>query len=62
MLEYIQGLAVKNGYSKLLVETYESEEFSLAQRFYEQQGFSPAGRIERYIDDSIAMLVYAKRI
>jgi GNAT superfamily N-acetyltransferase len=62
MLGYIKRLAMKYGYKKLLVETYASQEFTVARRFYEQQGFTLDGKIDRYIDDEVAMLVYGKRL
>ena len=62
MIDYIQHVALILGYSKLLVETYDSVEFAEARRFYDKQGFKQLGQIEKYIDDKVAMLVYGKRL
>ena len=62
LLTEIEKLAVKMGFGKLLVETYEHADFQKARRFYERNGFEQAGRIDGYLSDGSAMIVYAKRI
>ena len=62
LINYIMDIANRQGYKKMLIETYSSEEFAVARNFYQRHGFEQTGKIERYIDDDIAMLVYSKRI
>jgi GNAT superfamily N-acetyltransferase len=62
LLAAIEEVAARLGYRKLLVETYEHEDFAKARRFYERNGFQQAGRIGGYLRDGSAMLVYAKSI
>ncbi len=62
LLTAVEKIAVREGYRKLFVETYEHEDFERARRFYEQNGFSQIGRVRGYLDDGSAMIVYAKGI
>jgi ribosomal protein S18 acetylase RimI-like enzyme len=62
LLVAIEGVAVEEGYRKLLVETYQHEDFEKARRFYENNGFCEAGRIADYLGDGSAMVVYAKSL
>ena len=62
LLEEIESLARQKGFAKLLVETYEHADFDKARRFYERNGFERAGKVEDYLPDGSAMIVYAKRI
>ena len=50
------------GYRKLLIETYDSATFSRAIRFYAHAGFRKAGRIENYLPDGSAMVVFLKEL
>jgi ribosomal protein S18 acetylase RimI-like enzyme len=50
------------GYRKLFIETYDSATFSRAIRFYTKAGFRKAGRIENYLPDGSAMLVFLKEL
>jgi ribosomal protein S18 acetylase RimI-like enzyme len=62
LLTEIERLAAGRGFSKLLVETYEHADFDKARRFYERNGFAQTGRIEDYLPDGSAMIVYAKHV
>ncbi|GEM_PF-317270 len=62
LLAAVEKIAVREGYRKLLVETYAHEDFEKARRFYERGGFREVGRVDDYLDDGSAMLVYAKDI
>ena len=62
LLAAVEKIAVAEGYRKLLVETYEHEDFKKARRFYERNGFREIGRVNGYLDDGSAMIVYAKSI
>ena len=62
LLAAVEKIAAGEGYRKLLVETYEHEDFAKARRFYESNGFSEVGRIAGYLRDGSAMVVYAKSI
>ncbi len=62
LLRAIEKLAVERGYRKLLVETYDHEDFARAKRFYASQSFEELGQIARYLDDDSSMLVYGKKL
>lgn len=62
LLAAVERIAVGEGYRKLLVETYEHGDFQKARRFYERNGFYEIGRVNGYLDDGSAMIVYAKGI
>lgn len=55
-----EQMAADRGYRRLLVETYEHDDFDKARRFYERNGFCEAGRIAGYLDDGSAMIVYTR--
>jgi hypothetical protein len=57
-----ERLARQKGFGKLLVETYTHPDFDKARRFYERSGFEQAGRIDDYLSDGSAMIVYAKHL
>ncbi len=50
------------GYKNFLIETYDSPTFEKARSFYKAKGFSEIGRIEDYLPDGAAMIVFGKRI
>jgi len=60
LLAAIKRIAVKDGFRKLLVETYGHTDFDRARRFYERNGFRQAGQIVDYLPDGAPMIVYAK--
>lgn len=62
LLAAVEEVAVEKGYRKLLVETYQHEDFEKARRFYESNGFRETGRIANYLSDGSAMVIYAKTI
>lgn len=62
LLTAIERIAVEKGFRKLLVETYEHEDFNKARRFYERNGFRRTGRIADYLPDGSPMIVYAKTL
>ncbi|MDD5170631.1 MAG: GNAT family N-acetyltransferase [Syntrophales bacterium] len=49
---------LRAGYRKVFVETYSSDEFDRARRFYEEMGCRVAGHIESYLRPSVDMVVY----
>jgi GNAT superfamily N-acetyltransferase len=55
-------LARTKGFQKLFIETYSQDVFHNARLFYEAQGFEMVGRIENYLSDFSAMVVYMKRL
>lgn len=62
LLAAVEKIAIERGYRKLLVETYEQDDFDTARRFYESNGFRKTGRIADYLGDGSAMVVYAKAL
>jgi GNAT superfamily N-acetyltransferase len=62
LLSEVERLAEHLGFAKLMVETYEHPDFDRARRFYERNRFEQTGRIDEYLADGSAMIVYAKRI
>ena len=62
MISAIEKRAVQAGYRKLFVETYESPTFETARSFYKAKGFCEMGRIENYLPDGSAMIVFGKII
>lgn len=62
LLAAVEVVAAEKGHTKLLVETYQHVDFDKARRFYERNGFAPAGQIADYLPDGSAMIVYAKSI
>ncbi len=62
LLTEIEQLAAGRGFRKLLIETYDHADFDKARRFYERNGFRQAGRVDDYLPDGSAMIVYAKHI
>lgn len=62
LVGYIQEVAITSGYRQMLIETYNSDEFALARKFYQRHGFSQTGQIEHYINQDTAMLVYSKQL
>lgn len=47
------------GYRKLFVETYSSNEFARARKFYEKFGFVEAGHVKEYISETSDMVVFS---
>jgi len=62
LIDAIRKQAVRNGHKKLLVETYDSKTFDKARSFYEGKGFRQIGRIENYLPDGSAMVVFGMDI
>jgi GNAT superfamily N-acetyltransferase len=62
LMDTIQEQAVKAGYKKLFIETYEHPTFEKAHLFYRSKGFRQVGRVENYLSDGSAMLVFGKQI
>lgn len=60
LIDAAQDLAAERGYKKFFVETYESDTFAKARRFYRRKGFTRLGRIEKYLPDGEAMVVFGK--
>lgn len=62
LMKQIERIAREKGYKKLFVETYSSDGFADARRFYVDVGFEETGRIADYMPDGSDMIVYAKRL
>ncbi len=62
LMDSITEKAQRAGYKKLLIETYSSPTFEKARSFYKTKDFSEVGRIEDYLPDGAAMVVFGKRI
>jgi GNAT superfamily N-acetyltransferase len=62
LIDWITEKAQRAGYKKLLIETYSSPTFDKARFFYKAKGFCEVGRIEDYLPDGAAMVVFGKRI
>ena len=62
LIDLITEKARQAGYKKFLVETYSSPTFEKARSFYKAKDFSEIGRIEDYLPDGAAMVVFGKRI
>ena len=62
LLESVEALAVRMGFSKLFVETYRQPEFRKAQQFYKARGFEKAGQIKDYLPSSHDMIVFKKNL
>jgi GNAT superfamily N-acetyltransferase len=60
LLSAAEEQALALGYSRLLVETYTSREFTSARSFYTKSGYIPAGIISDYIENGVDMIVYSK--
>ncbi|MGD8784228.1 MAG: GNAT family N-acetyltransferase [Thioalkalispiraceae bacterium] len=50
--------ASRDGYRKLFIETYENNTFKSAVEFYRSQGFRQVGKVDGYLPDGSAMLVF----
>jgi GNAT superfamily N-acetyltransferase len=62
LMDAVKELAVQTGYTKLLVETYDSSTFEKARHFYHAKGFLQIGRVENYLPDGSAMIVFAMQL
>ncbi|MFH1719552.1 MAG: GNAT family N-acetyltransferase [Planctomycetota bacterium] len=62
LIAAIKERAIRHGYKKLLVETYDGETFEKARSFYSSKGFSRIGRIENYLPDGSPMVVFGMEI
>ncbi|MEN8906828.1 MAG: GNAT family N-acetyltransferase [Clostridiales bacterium] len=62
MMLYIEDYAVKSGFKRLLVETYTTDDFEKARKFYESYGFMKVGGIEDYLDKGQHMVVFGKTL
>jgi ribosomal protein S18 acetylase RimI-like enzyme len=62
LLTEIERVAAKQGFRRLLVETYEHPDFDKARRFYKRHGFRRTGQIADYLPDGSSMAVYAKML
>jgi GNAT superfamily N-acetyltransferase len=62
LMEAIKERAIKAGYKKFLIETYENPTFEKAHSFYKAQGFSRIGRVENYLPDGSAMIVFGTQL
>jgi GNAT superfamily N-acetyltransferase len=62
LMNAVKERAVQAGYKQLLVETYDSPTFEKARNFYRAKGFVQTGRIENYLPDGSAMIVFTVRL
>ena len=58
----IEKRAKQAGYEKFFIETYDNPTFRKAISFYKSAGFSELGRINNYLPDGSAMIVFGKNI
>lgn len=58
LIDSIKEKALQRGYKKLFVETYTQDTFEKARSFYESKGFFEVGRIDNYLSDGSAMVVF----
>jgi ribosomal protein S18 acetylase RimI-like enzyme len=59
LMDAVKEHAARAGYKKLLIETYDSPTFKKARSFYRARGFRQVGRVENYLPDGSAMIVFA---
>ena len=62
LLAKAESLATDMGYSKFFVETYAAPVFDKARAFYKSKGFAEVGRVDNYLPDGSAMIVYGKEL
>lgn len=62
MMNSTEDFARQFGYRKLFIETYQSDTFQRAIKFYEKNGFIVVGSIREYLPDDSRMLVFLKRL
>lgn len=62
LMDAVKQHAIQLGYKKLLIETYDSPTFEKARNFYLARGFHQAGRIDNYLPDDSAMIVFATQL
>ena len=62
MFAEIEKIAVKSGYKKFFVETYDSPDFDKARSFYQAKGFVRAGEVKNYLPNGSSMIVYEKQL
>jgi ribosomal protein S18 acetylase RimI-like enzyme len=62
LLTSTMRLARESGHTRMLIETYDNMEFQTAIQFYQNRGFCEVGRIENYLPDGSAMLVFAQEL
>lgn len=62
LMDAIEKQAKEAGFKKFLVETYDSPTFKKARSLYLAKGFSKIGKIEGYLPDGSAMIVFGKSI
>lgn len=60
LIDSIEKRATEMGYTALFIETYEHNDFAKARAFYQAKGFTQSGRIDSYLPDGSAMIVYRK--
>lgn len=60
LLAEIAALARRRGYTRLLIETYSTPEFSDARTFYSANGFGFAGLVRSYLPNGGDMVVFSK--
>ncbi len=62
LLKNTEQLAVKLGYKKLFIETYKTEHFAEAIKFYKKNGFLEIGSVDNYLSNGEKMLVFLKEL
>ena len=62
LFDEVEKLAFNRGYRKFFIETYDSEDFAVARRFYTARGFENKGSIQNYLPDKSAMVVLFKEL
>lgn len=62
LIDSIKEQAIKAGHKNLFVETYDNQTFYKAHLFYKAKGFREMGRIQNYLPDGSAMVIFGMRI
>lgn len=62
LLDSIKEHAIQEGYKKFFIETYDNPTFKQAHAFYKAKGFSEIGRVEKYLSDGSAMIIFGMKI
>ncbi|MBI1784432.1 GNAT family N-acetyltransferase, partial [Candidatus Sumerlaeota bacterium] len=62
MLGEMLARAREMGFKKMMIETYEGDEFARARELYRRHGFIEAGSIASYQPDGTAMIAYLKHL
>ena len=60
ILRYVEGRCVKLGFTRMLIETYTSEQYRPAVAFYHRNGYTVKGSLADYMPDGSTILYLGK--